>query len=158
MPCAVRDRKVFRMRDNSSNSFYQIDTAQIHHQLALASFRRFTVTIAWVMVVGSMAIAWNSWSKAPEQRVARHFAVFLMRFLSATKWHPGKLRTLNLLIALCNDPTEWPWTYIGIIYARGMLAAIPAGQGFGLDDLPSMGLFRWVPGKGPIARALALAS
>jgi hypothetical protein len=146
------------MRYNSSHFFYQVDTVQIHHQLALGSPRWFTVMMAWVMVVSSMAIAWNSWSKATEQRVARHFAVFLMRFLSARKWHRGTLLMTNHFVALCNNPTKWPWTYIGIIDARGMLAAIPAGQGFGLDDLHSVELFGEVPGKGLVARALALAS
>ncbi len=45
------------------------------------------------------------------------------------------LFTLNLLIGLYNDPTEWPWTYVGIICAHGMFAAAQAGRSLGLDNL-----------------------
>lgn len=45
------------------------------------------------------------------------------------------LFTLNLLIGLYNDPTEWPWTYVGIICAHGMFAATQAGRSLGLDNL-----------------------
>lgn len=69
------------MRDNSIHSFYQVMTGQIYDQLALGSFRWFTVAMAWVMFFGGLAIAWYNWSKDPEQRSAHHFFVFLMRFL-----------------------------------------------------------------------------
>jgi hypothetical protein len=68
------------------------------------------------------------------------------------------LFTLNLLIGLYNDPTEWPWTYVGIICAHGMFAATQAGRSFGLDNLIAKGLIPWAPSKGVAARALALAS
>jgi len=45
------------------------------------------------------------------------------------------LFTLNLLIGLYNDPTEWPWTYVGIICAHGMFAATQAGRSLGFDNL-----------------------
>jgi len=45
------------------------------------------------------------------------------------------LFTFNLLIGLYNDPTEWVWTYVGIICAHGMFAASGAGQSLGLDYL-----------------------
>jgi hypothetical protein len=158
MPWAVRDRKVFRMRDNSSHSSYGVNIGQIHHQPALGSFRWFTVKTTWVMFISSMAIAWNSWSRASVQRVARHFAVFLMRLLLAIRWRPGTPRALNLSIGLYKDSTEWPLAYVGILCARGIFTAIPAGLSFGLDDLHGVRLFHWVPGKGPCAPALALAS
>jgi hypothetical protein len=41
----------------------------------------------------------------------------------------------NLLIGLYNDPTEWVWTYVGIMCAHGMFAADGAGQSLGLDHL-----------------------
>jgi hypothetical protein len=43
------------------------------------------------------------------------------------------LFTFNLLIGLYNDPTEWVWTYVGIICAHGMFAAEHAGMSLGLD-------------------------
>jgi hypothetical protein len=56
------------------------------------------------------------------------FAVRLSGTLAA-------LFTFNLLIGLYNDPTEWVWTYVGIICAHGMFAASGAGQSLGLDFL-----------------------
>jgi uncharacterized membrane protein YphA (DoxX/SURF4 family) len=43
------------------------------------------------------------------------------------------LFVLNLLVGLYNDPTEWVWTYVGIIGAHGMFAVTGAGQSLGLD-------------------------
>lgn len=43
--------------------------------------------------------------------------------------------TAHLWIGLYNDPTEWPWTYIGIIVSHGMFAATGAGRSLGLDNL-----------------------
>jgi uncharacterized membrane protein YphA (DoxX/SURF4 family) len=56
------------------------------------------------------------------------FAVRLSGTLAA-------LFTLNLLIGLYNDPTEWVWTYVGIIAAHGMFASSHAGRSLGLDHL-----------------------
>jgi len=45
------------------------------------------------------------------------------------------LFTAHLWIGLYNDPTEWPWTYIGIIFTHGMFVASEAGRSLGLDFL-----------------------
>jgi MFS family permease len=45
------------------------------------------------------------------------------------------LFVFNLLIGLYNDPTEWVWTYVGIMFAHGMFAADGAGQSLGVDHL-----------------------
>ncbi len=45
----------------------------------------------------------------------------------------ASLFVLNLLVGLYNDPTEWVWTYVGIIGAHGMFAVWGAGQSLGLD-------------------------
>ena len=45
------------------------------------------------------------------------------------------LFTLQLWLGLYNDPTEWPWTYMGIIFAHGMFRAGCAGRNLGLDHL-----------------------
>ena len=194
------------MRDNPIHSFYQVMTGQIHDQMALGSFRWFTVVIAWAMFFGGLAVAGYCWARVPEQRTARHFFVFLMRFLSAGMWYLGTLWKmpwpvahgfkdwltncvtysafqwhadimqfflnhialvqppvclletffavslalgfavrftgviaalfiLNLLVGLYNDPTEWVWTYVGIMCAHGMFAADGAGRSLGLDYL-----------------------
>jgi uncharacterized membrane protein YphA (DoxX/SURF4 family) len=43
--------------------------------------------------------------------------------------------TAQLWLGLYNDPTEWPWTYIGIIVAHGMFVANAAGRSLGVDNL-----------------------
>ena len=65
--------------------------------------------------------------------------------------------TLNLLVGLYDDPTEWPWTYVGIICAHGMFAASQAGRSLGLDNLLAQ---RLIPGlrDGLAARTLLMAS
>lgn len=45
------------------------------------------------------------------------------------------LFTIQLWLGLYNDPTEWPWTYMAIIFAHGMFAAACAGRSLGLDHL-----------------------
>ena len=45
------------------------------------------------------------------------------------------LFVFNLLIGLYNDPTEWVWTYSGLICAHGMFSLNSAGQALGLDFL-----------------------
>lgn len=194
-------------RDNPLHSFYQVMTGRIHDQLALApDLRWVTVAMAWVMFWGGIAAAVLAWARLPEQRTARHFFVFLMRFVFAGMWYLGTLWKLpwpvahgfkdwlancvtyssfqlhadimqfflariayvqplvcllemffaaslafgfavrftgilaalfvfNLLIGLYNDPTEWVWTYVGIICAHGMFAADGAGRSLGVDAL-----------------------
>ena len=67
------------------------------------------------------------------------------------------LFTLNLLVGLYNDPTEWPWTYVGIICTHGMFAATQAGRSLGFDNLLAKRLVLGLR-DGLAARALALAS
>jgi hypothetical protein len=43
--------------------------------------------------------------------------------------------TAQLWLGLYNDPTEWAWTYIGIIAAHGMFVASAAGRSLGVDNL-----------------------
>ena len=45
------------------------------------------------------------------------------------------LFSLNLLLSLYNDPTEWPLTYMAIVCAESMFAACQAGRSLGLDNL-----------------------
>jgi hypothetical protein len=56
------------------------------------------------------------------------FAVRLSGALAA-------LFVLNLLVGLYNDPTEWVWTYSGLVCAHGMFSLNSAGQALGLDFL-----------------------
>lgn len=79
------------------------------------------------------------------------FAVRLSGVLAA-------LFTFNLLIGLYNDPTEWPWTYIGIIFTYVQFAMFDAGRSLGLDHLLRLVPLPALSGNGPVARAWRLAS
>jgi uncharacterized membrane protein YphA (DoxX/SURF4 family) len=70
----------------------------------------------------------------------------------------GVLFILNLLIGLYNDPTEWPWTYVGIICAHGMFAGGQAGRSFGIDNVLAKRLMPGFRYDGLVARAIAVAS
>ena len=64
--------------------------------------------------------------------------------------------TAQLWLGLYNDPTEWPWTYIGIIVAHGMFVATAAGRNLGLDNLLRLsGALKSRPG---LRHALELAT
>ena len=68
------------------------------------------------------------------------------------------LFTFNLMIGLYNDPTEWPWTYVGIICAHGMFAAAHAGRSLGVDNLLAKGLLASNVVRAPLVRAFRWAS
>ena len=70
----------------------------------------------------------------------------------------GVLFIFNLLIGLYNDPTEWPWTYVGVICAHGMFAVAQAGRSLGIDNLLAKRLIPGLPRDGLLALALAVAS
>ena len=85
-------------------------------------------------------------------------ASLMLGFMVRLSGTLAALFTLNLMIGLYNDPTEWPWTYVGIICAHGMFAATQAGRSFGIDNLLAKRLITGIRYDGPVARALALAS
>ncbi|GAB0114897.1 hypothetical protein [Acidisoma sp. C75] len=85
-------------------------------------------------------------------------ASLMLGFMVRLSGTLAALFTLNLLIGLYNDPTEWPWTYVGIICTHGMFAATQAGRSFGIDNLLAKRLIPGLRYDGPLARALALAS
>ena len=70
----------------------------------------------------------------------------------------ASLFTFNLLLGLYNDPTEWPWTYMGIIFAHGMFVTAHAGRSLGLDNLLAKGLLPAFGHGGRVARTLGWAS
>lgn len=78
---------------------------------------------------------------------------FLVRFSGIV----AALFTINLLIGLYNDPTEWPWTYVGIICAHGMFASAQAGRSLGLDNLIAKNLLPVFPGRNPLLTAVRWA-
>ncbi len=68
------------------------------------------------------------------------------------------LFTLQLWLGLYNDPTEWPWTYMAIVFAHGMFATSQAGRCLGLDNLLRLRGASIARGQGVIAYAYRLAS
>ncbi len=68
------------------------------------------------------------------------------------------LFTIQLWIGLYNDPTEWPWTYMAIIFAHGMFATAEAGRSFGLDNLFRLRNAAILRGNGVLSTAYRLAS
>ena len=79
---------------------------------------------------------------------------FAVRFMSVV----AVVFTAHLWLGLYNDPTEWAWTYGGIIAAHGMFAVYEAGRSLGLDSLLRgqwAGVFSRHPG---LLRAHRLAS
>ena len=65
------------------------------------------------------------------------------------------LFTFNLLIGLYNDPTEWPWTYVGIIFTELLFVFTRAGRCLGADSLIAPHLVRLPLLRGPVtARAV----
>lgn len=217
------------MRDNPLHTFFQVLSGNIPDQLALGGYRWFEVLFYWVLLIGSLAIAYTNWRMDETQRTGTHISIYAMRLVSAGMWYLGTLWKLplpvsggfkfwldntvkyssfdlhavvmqvfldhitlvqplvflletalavslmlgfavrlagvvgvlfilNLLIGLYNDPSEWPWTYVGIICAHGMFAAARAGRSFGIDNLLTKRLIPGIRDDGLVARALAVAS
>ena len=71
---------------------------------------------------------------------------------------PHAVLLVWLLIGLYNDPTEWPWTYVGIICAHGMFAVAQAGRSLGIDNLLAKRLIPGLPYDGALARAISVAT
>jgi len=217
------------MPDNPIHTFFQVLTGNIPDQLSLGEFRWFMVALYWVLLIGSLSVAYVNWRLDETQRTGLHVSIYAMRLVSAGMWYLGTLWklplpisagfkywlantvkyssfhahaaimqvfldhialvqplvflletalavslmlgfmvrlagvvgvlfVLNLLVGLYNDPTEWPWTYMGIICAHGMFAAAQAGRSLGIDNLLAKRLIPGFPYDGLMARALALAS
>ena len=217
------------MRGNPTHTFFLVLGGNIPDQLSLGGFRWFEVVLYWVLLVGSLAIAYTNWHLDSTQRTGTHLSIYAMRLVSAGMWYLGTLWKLplpmsagfkywlentvryssfqahasfmqvfldhsalvqplvylletalavslmlgiavrlagivgvlfilNLLIGLYNDPTEWPWTYVGIICAHGMFAAAQAGRSLGIDNLLAKRLMPGLPRDGSVARAISFAS
>jgi hypothetical protein len=217
------------MNDNPIHTFFQVLTGNLPDQLSLGEFRWFEVMLYWVLLIGSLAIAYTNWRLDSTQRTGTHLSIYAMRLVSAGMWYLGTLWKLplpvspgfkfwmdntvkyssfdvhasimqvfldhitiaqplvylletalaaslmlgiavrlagvvgvlfilNLLIGLYNDPTEWPWTYVGIICAHGMFAVAQAGRSLGVDNLVAKKLIPGLPYNGVLARALAVTS
>ena len=217
------------MHDNPINTFFEVLGGNLPDQLSLGGYRWFEVAFYWVLLIGSLAIAYANWRMDATQRTGTHVSIYAMRLVSAGMWYlatlwklplpvsagfkywlentvkyssfhahasimqvflnrialvqplvflletalavslmlgvavrlagiVGVLFILNLLIGLYNDPTEWPWTYVGIICAHGMFSVAQVGRSFGIDNLLAKRLIPRLRHDGLVARVLVLAS
>lgn len=70
----------------------------------------------------------------------------------------GALFIFNLMIGLFNDPTEWVWTYVGLIGMFGMFAATGAGRSLGLDNIIAKRLLPVFEADSPLLRVVRWAT
>jgi uncharacterized membrane protein YphA (DoxX/SURF4 family) len=84
-------------------------------------------------------------------------ASLMLGFMVRVSGIVGALFIANLLVGLYNDPSEWPWTYAGIICAHGMFAATQAGRSLGFDNIVAKRLIRLPLREGRLSQAVAWA-
>ena len=59
------------MRDNPIHTFFQVLGGNIPDQLDLSGYRWFEVVLYWVLLIGSLAIAYTNWRMDATQRTGR---------------------------------------------------------------------------------------
>ncbi len=69
-------------------------------------------------------------------------ASLMLGFMVRISGVVAALFTFNLLVGLYNAPTEWVWTYVGIIFTHAMFAMTQAGRSLGADNLVAKRLLR----------------
>ncbi len=70
----------------------------------------------------------------------------------------GALFVTNLLIGLFNEPSEWVWTYVGLICTQFMFAAAQSGRSLGFDNIVAKRLIGFTAQNTPLVKALRLVS
>jgi uncharacterized membrane protein YphA (DoxX/SURF4 family) len=70
----------------------------------------------------------------------------------------SSLFIVNLLIGLFNDPTEWVWTYVGLIISFAMFATTQAGRSLGIDNLLVKRLLPLAEHDAPLVRFVRWAA
>lgn len=58
---------------------------------ALGAAKYLPVALFWVLIAGSLSIAWLNWSRDPAQRSGKHVAIWLMRSVAAGIWYQGSI-------------------------------------------------------------------
>ena len=87
------------MRDNPIHTFFQVLGGNIPDQLNLGGFRWFEVVLYWVLLIGSLTIAYTNWRLDSTQRTGTHLSIYAMRLVSAGMWYLGTLWKLPLPIS-----------------------------------------------------------
>ena len=72
---------------------------------ALGPAKYLSVAFFLLLIAGSIAIAYINWRRDPEQRTARHVAIWLMRSVTAGMWFQGTIWKLPLPVS--NGFTYW---------------------------------------------------
>jgi uncharacterized membrane protein YphA (DoxX/SURF4 family) len=90
-----------------------------------------------------------------EVSLAASFMLGLMVRLSGIV---AALFIFNLMIGLYNDPTEWVWTYVGLIVSFGMFSATQAGRSLGFDNVVAKQLLPVFKTRNAIMGAVRWAS
>jgi hypothetical protein len=71
------------VRDNPIHTFFQVLGGNIPDQLSLGGYRWFEVALYWVLLVGSLAVAYTNWRMDATQRTGTHLSIYAMRLVSA---------------------------------------------------------------------------
>ena len=87
------------MRDNPIHTFFQVLSGNIPDQLNLGGYRWFEVVFYWVLLIGSLAIAYTNWRMDATQRTGTHLSIYAMRLVSAGMWYLGTLWKLPLPVS-----------------------------------------------------------
>jgi hypothetical protein len=77
------------MHDNPIHTFFQVLGGNIPDQLNLGAFRWFEVAFYWVLLIGSLTIAYTNWRLDSTQRTGTHLSIYAMRLVSAGMWYLG---------------------------------------------------------------------
>jgi hypothetical protein len=91
--------EVTAMRDNPVHTFFQVLGDNISDQLSLGGLRWLEVTLYWVLLIGSLAIAYTNWRLDSTKRTGTHLNIYAMRLVSAGMWYLGTLWKQPLPIA-----------------------------------------------------------
>jgi hypothetical protein len=63
------------MHDNPIHTFFQILGGNLPDQLSLGGFRWLEVVLYWVLLIGSLAIAYTNWRLDSTQRTGTHLSI-----------------------------------------------------------------------------------
>ena len=87
------------MPDNPIHTFFQILGGTLPDQISAGGYRWFEVALYWVLLIGSLAIAYTNWRMDATQRTGTHVSIYAMRLVSAGMWYLGSLWKLPLPVS-----------------------------------------------------------
>jgi hypothetical protein len=72
--------------DNPIRTFLQFLTGSLPDQVHLGDTRWFTVALYWILLLGSLSVAYTNWKRDPGQRSLHHVGIYGMRLAMAGMW------------------------------------------------------------------------